>query len=67
MEAEGEDVQAIDKLAGDDLSSLLVDASGNPIKLTAGAKAGSPALLHEASLDQMVLDLEKEPQQQNRQ
>ncbi len=62
LEAEGEDVQAvIDKLAGDDLSSLLVDASGNPIKLTAGAKAGSPALLAiEASLDQMGSGLGKE-------
>jgi len=55
LEAEGEDVNAIiDRLASNDLSNLLVDESGRPIPLTAGAKAGSPALLAiEASLEQL--------------
>jgi len=62
LEAEGEDVEAvINRLAGDDISSLLVDDSGRPIPLTAGAKAGSPALLAiEASLDQLGSGLGKE-------
>jgi hypothetical protein len=46
LEAEGEDVNAvIERLASNDLSNLLVDEAGRPIPLTAGAKAGSPALL----------------------
>jgi hypothetical protein len=55
LEAEGEDVNAvIERLASNDLSNLLVDEAGRPIPLTAGAKAGSPALLAiEASLDQL--------------
>lgn len=62
LEAEGEDVNAvINRLAGDDVSSLLVDENGKPIPLTAGAKAGSPALLAiEASLDQLGSGLGKE-------
>jgi hypothetical protein len=55
LEAEGEDVNAvIERLASNDLSNLLLDETGRPIPLTAGAKAGSPALLAiEASLDQL--------------
>lgn len=55
LEAEGEDVNAvIERLASNDLSNLLVDDAGRPIPLTAGAKAGSPALLAiEASLEQL--------------
>ena len=55
LEAEGEDVNAvIERLASNDLSNLLVDEAGRPIPLTAGAKAGSPALLAiEASLEQL--------------
>ncbi len=46
LEAEGEDVNAvIERLASNDLSSVLVDEAGRPIPLTAGAKSGSPALL----------------------
>jgi hypothetical protein len=64
LEAEGEDVNSvIERLASDDLSSLLVDENGKPIPLTAGAKAGSPALLAiEASLDQLGSGLGKERQ-----
>ena len=55
LEAEGEDVNSvIERLASNDLSNLLVDEAGRPIPLTAGAKAGSPALLAiEASLEQL--------------
>ena len=55
LEAEGEDVNAvIERLASNDLSNLLVDEAGRPIPLTAGAKAGSPALLAiEAQLEQL--------------
>jgi hypothetical protein len=55
LEAEGEDVNAvIERLASNELSNLLVDEAGRPIPLTAGAKAGSPALLAiEASLEQL--------------
>lgn len=62
LESEGEDVEAvIARLASDDLGSALVDDAGNPIKLTAGAKAGSPALLAiEASLDQLGSTLNQE-------
>jgi hypothetical protein len=55
LEGSGEDVEAvIERLASNDLSRLLVDEAGRPIPLTAGAKAGSPALLAiEASLEQL--------------
>jgi hypothetical protein len=55
LEGSGEDVDAvIERLASNDLSRLLVDEAGRPIPLTAGAKAGSPALLAiEASLEQL--------------
>lgn len=44
----------IKRLASDELSNLLVDENGRPIQLTAGAKAGHPALLAiEASLTQL--------------
>ena len=53
----------ITRLAGDDISNLLLDESGKPIKLTAGAKSGNPALLAiEASLEQLGSSLGSERQ-----
>jgi hypothetical protein len=62
LEAEGEDVETIiERLASTEMSSLLVDEAGKPIPLTAGAKAGSPALLAiEAALEQTGSGLGKE-------
>jgi hypothetical protein len=62
LEAEGEDVNAvIERLASNELSNILVDEAGRPIPLTAGAKAGSPALLAiEASLEQLGSALGKD-------
>ena len=62
LEAEGEDVDAIiERLASNEVSQYLVDEAGKPIALTAGMKAGSPALLAiEASLDQLGSTLGRE-------
>jgi hypothetical protein len=62
LEAEGEDVDAIiERLSSNEISQYLVDADGKPIPLTAGMKAGSPALLAiEASLDQLGSTLGRE-------
>jgi len=46
LENEGEDVDAvIQALASDEYTDIFKDQAGNPIQLTAGLKANSPALL----------------------
>ena len=62
LEAGGEDVNEIVKqLESSDFQKLLVDADGNPIKLTAGTKTGSPGLLAvEAALSKLGSNLEEE-------
>jgi len=62
LEEAGEDPKAIiERLEASSLNGVLLDEAGNPIKLTAGAKSGSPALLAiEKSLDQLGMGLGKE-------
>jgi len=69
LETYGEDIdEVIARLSSDDLSQVMYDESGKKIKLTAGAKSGSPGLLAvEAALEQINSKIGETRNEANRQ